>query len=103
MSKSINLMRPSDANTRVHQSLKRRQKQEARFRSYGLLAIGIALLFLAVLFVSIFSKGIPGFFQHYVSLDLYVDQERIDPSGDCLLYTSPSPRDRQKSRMPSCA
>ena len=26
-----------------------------------------------------------------------------DPSGTCLLYTSPSPRDRQKSRMPSSA
>ena len=25
------------------------------------------------------------------------------PSKDCLLYTSPSPRDRQKSRMPSSA
>ena len=25
------------------------------------------------------------------------------PSRDCLLYTSPSPRDRQKSRMPSSA
>ena len=24
-------------------------------------------------------------------------------TGDCLLYTSPSPRDRQKSRMPSSA
>ena len=24
-------------------------------------------------------------------------------SGPCLLYTSPSPRDRQKSRMPSSA
>ena len=24
-------------------------------------------------------------------------------SMDCLLYTSPSPRDRQKSRMPSSA
>ena len=24
-------------------------------------------------------------------------------SGGCLLYTSPSPRDRQKSRMPSSA
>ena len=24
-------------------------------------------------------------------------------SADCLLYTSPSPRDRQKSRMPSSA
>ena len=25
------------------------------------------------------------------------------PCNDCLLYTSPSPRDRQKSRMPSSA
>ena len=25
------------------------------------------------------------------------------PLKPCLLYTSPSPRDRQKSRMPSCA
>ena len=24
-------------------------------------------------------------------------------NADCLLYTSPSPRDRQKSRMPSSA
>ena len=27
----------------------------------------------------------------------------IGPTGVCLLYTSPSPRDRQKSRMPSSA
>ena len=27
----------------------------------------------------------------------------INPAGFCLLYTSPSPRDRQKSRMPSSA
>ena len=26
-----------------------------------------------------------------------------DMLGSCLLYTSPSPRDRQKSRMPSSA
>ena len=26
-----------------------------------------------------------------------------DPDASCLLYTSPSPRDRQKSRMPSSA
>ena len=25
------------------------------------------------------------------------------PESSCLLYTSPSPRDRQKSRMPSSA
>ena len=27
----------------------------------------------------------------------------LDPDLPCLLYTSPSPRDRQKSRMPSSA
>ena len=30
-------------------------------------------------------------------------QESIALFKDCLLYTSPSPRDRQKSRMPSSA
>ena len=31
-------------------------------------------------------------------------QENIEPKlKNCLLYTSPSPRDRQKSRMPSSA
>ena len=30
-------------------------------------------------------------------------QKIIDTGGSCLLYTSPSPRDRQKSRMPSSA
>ena len=27
----------------------------------------------------------------------------VDEYGDCLLYTSPSPRDRTRSRMPSSA
>ena len=30
-------------------------------------------------------------------------QERVMDSNDCLLYTSPSPRDRSLSRMPSSA
>ena len=30
-------------------------------------------------------------------------QEIIRSTSPCLLYTSPSPRDRQKSRMPSSA
>ena len=28
---------------------------------------------------------------------------RVERDSNCLLYTSPSPRDRQKSRMPSSA
>ena len=33
----------------------------------------------------------------------FTDQIFIDHLSGCLLYTSPSPRDRQKSRMPSSA
>ena len=32
-----------------------------------------------------------------------VASKKFDQYYDCLLYTSPSPRDRQKSRMPSSA
>ena len=31
------------------------------------------------------------------------EYEILEVPEDCLLYTSPSPRDRQKSRMPSSA
>ena len=33
---------------------------------------------------------------------MYKDAKSVMPNS-CLLYTSPSPRDRQKSRMPSSA
>ena len=33
----------------------------------------------------------------------YVDLEKAILDGDCLLYTSPSPRDGNVSRMPSSA
>ena len=39
-------------------------------------------------------------------LNLQLPDAAFTPLGhfnDCLLYTSPSPRDRQKSRMPSSA
>ena len=38
-------------------------------------------------------------FQHHMSFG----SETVRHIKDCLLYTSPSPRDRQKSRMPSSA
>ena len=34
---------------------------------------------------------------------LMVDDDKLEHIVSCLLYTSPSPRDRQKSRMPSSA
>ena len=35
--------------------------------------------------------------------DEYILDKAEEEGIDCLLYTSPSPRDRQKSRMPSSA
>ena len=35
--------------------------------------------------------------------DLHVLRERVQLIDGCLLYTSPSPRDRTRSRMPSSA
>ena len=40
------------------------------------------------------------FYMVYISEDGEVVCDYLQP---CLLYTSPSPRDRQKSRMPSSA
>ena len=42
-------------------------------------------------------EGIDKNFSKYMPVNGYQDLR------DCLLYTSPSPRDRQKSRMPSSA
>ena len=35
--------------------------------------------------------------------DIALYHDRADPCQGCLLYTSPSPRDRTRSRMPSSA
>ena len=39
----------------------------------------------------------------YVNVETNAGWDGDDYTGACLLYTSPSPRDRQKSRMPSSA
>ena len=39
----------------------------------------------------------------YIGFDPTADSLHVGHFMACLLYTSPSPRDRQKSRMPSSA
>ena len=73
---------PAIARERVAESLKKRHRNEGRFLSYGRIAISTALLFLVILFGSILSKGIPGFFQYYVTFDVYLSAEELDPYGD---------------------
>ena len=40
---------------------------------------------------------------HMTMLNYYLKEQKNDRMGDCLLYTSPSPRDVEESRMPSSA
>ena len=42
-------------------------------------------------------------FSVYLWKDVLDGLDRVLMANTCLLYTSPSPRDRQKSRMPSSA
>ena len=44
--------------------------------------------------------------RHFELLELLDNKKKnynIDPTDACLLYTSPSPRDKRQSRMPSSA
>ena len=66
-----------------------------------MLAGGLVLLSLALLYQDRMFGLLNVFALHAVVLSASVAwQGHIQ---DCLLYTSPSPRDRQKSRMPSSA
>jgi phosphate transport system permease protein len=61
----------------VNRSLKRRYRAERRFRFYGLSAIVLSILFLAVLFASIVGKGYSAFWQTSIRLAVFFDPEVI--------------------------
>lgn len=61
--------------------LRGRYRSEARFKAYGIAALAIAAAFLFALLSSIVTKGIPGFFQHYLVTEVLVDAAKIDPQG----------------------
>jgi len=64
----------------VARRLKTRHAAERRFRIYGILAIGVALAFLAILLGRIIEQGHTAFFTHSIRLDVAVDGSRIDPA-----------------------
>ncbi len=61
--------------------LKARYAAETRFRMYGLAAISVGLIFLAVMLVTIVSQGYTAFWQTTVTLPITFDAKVIDP-GD---------------------
>lgn len=70
----------STMRAHIAETLKRRHRSERRFRLFGLLATMFGLAFLAVLFVSITSKGYTAFQKTSVLLEVRVDAGKFDPS-----------------------
>lgn len=61
---------PSQTLLKVSNSLYRRKRQESTFTLLGMGAIGCSLALVALLFVTILSKGVPAFWQTHITLDV---------------------------------
>jgi phosphate ABC transporter permease subunit PstA len=91
--------------------LRRRYREEGRFRGYGIAAIVFAIASLAVLLVSIVGESISAFSKHELEIELTLDPAVIDPSGrrDPEVLTknvsafSDLVRDELKHRFPEAA
>ncbi|GAB58138.1 phosphate ABC transporter permease PstA [Rheinheimera nanhaiensis] len=71
------VVHPSQVQQKVIASLNRRHRKEAWFRRTGLLAVLISLSLVALLFINIFSKGLPAFWQSAITLEIYFDPQII--------------------------
>ncbi|MBT0961991.1 phosphate ABC transporter permease PstA [Denitromonas iodatirespirans] len=72
---------------RVQAGMARRRAAERRFKLLGRAAVGIGLLFLAVLLTSIVSRGYTAFWQTEMRLDVVLVADEIDPEGTRLVDT----------------
>lgn len=64
---------PSQVQQKVIASLQKRHRKEKLFRALGLSAVLISLALVAVLFINIFAKGVPAFWQSTITLEIYFD------------------------------
>lgn len=73
---------PAETQAIVEKGLRRRYWAERRFRTYGLAAVTLGMLFLVYLFVVIFSNGLGAFQQTQLRVPIHFDPQIIDPSGN---------------------
>lgn len=78
---SLDTLTTSTAPARRDIGLKKRYAAERRFRLYGVLAIAVGLVFLAIMLTSIVSKGYTAFWQATVTLQVEFDPKIIDPEN----------------------
>ena len=74
---------------KIQSSLAKRHRKEKIFRWTGFSAVVIALAFVALLFSSILSKGLPAFWQSSITVPVYFDPALIDAGA------KPQPRENE--------
>lgn len=52
-----------------------------RFKAYGIAALALTTVFVAVLIVDVFNRGLPAFWQHVLVLDVTVDPKSVSEGG----------------------
>lgn len=62
--------------------IKARANAEMRFRIYGIIAISLGMVFLVVLLTTIIQRGVPAFTQTFISLDIELKADKLDPKGN---------------------
>lgn len=74
--------RAARASEAVKRGLKKRYAAERRFKAYGIGAVAIAMGFIAVLFGTIISNGLPAFSETVIKLEVNVSEEIVDPTKE---------------------
>ena len=62
--------------------MRRRNAAEKRFKIYGLIAVGIGIAALILLLVSILGRGLTAFEQTFITMEVNLPAETLDPEGD---------------------
>jgi phosphate transport system permease protein len=81
MTDVVQLRNSGLTSEKVANRVRKRYAAERRFRLYGLIAVCISLAFLALMLVSIVSKGYTAFEQAMVHIEVQLDEAVIDPEG----------------------
>ena len=61
---------------------RRRNAAEARFKVYGMIAVGVGLAFVIALLVAIVVNGVGAFQQTFINAEVYLDPEKLDKNGE---------------------
>ena len=71
-----------DTRKTVEAGLRRRHRKETVFRTFGLLATGVGIVFLGIFFLSLFSQGASAFRQTFIELEIEYSAETLAPGGE---------------------